>query len=158
VVDVSVSGLDDDSPLAAVAVVVAGLAIGGFGVYDHVRVGDALGDAVEVEATVLGTDVEASPSGSAGTDYRAEVRFEYEFRGESYTSGNLFPSSFDPTYDTQGEAESALDGIEPGGTVTAFVDPASPGEAFLRERRSNASLVLVGVGAVFVVVGIRRLL
>jgi len=138
----------------AVVLLVVGLAATGFGVYDYVQQSAAVEDSVEVDAEIVETGVETSAStSSSGTDYRPTVRFEYEYDGTSYTGDSVFPSETTPNYDTESAARSVLEGYEPGGTATAYVDPATPGDAFLKNRTSNAPLLFAGIGLFFVAVG-----
>ena len=90
---------------------------------------------------------------SSGVDYRPTVRFTYEYDGTSYTSTNVFPTTISPTYDTESEARSVLDGYETGDTVTAYVPPSNPDNAYLNHQFSNAPLLVVGIGLFFVIGG-----
>lgn len=147
--------IDGPSTLkGAVALLLVGLVATGFGVYDYVEQSDAIEDSVDVDAEIIDIGVETvSSSSSSGVDYKPTVRFVYEYEGTSYTSGNVFPGQVSPNYDTESEARSVLNDYESGQTVTAYVDPDDPDDAFLRDRTSNAPLLLVGIGLFFVFVG-----
>lgn len=147
--------IDGPSTLrGAVVLLVVGLAATGFGVYDYVQQSDAVEDSVEVDAEILELGAETSGStGSSGTDYRPTVRFEYEYDGTSYTGTSVFPSETTPNYDTRSAARSVLEEYETGETATAYVDPANPDDAFLKNQTSNAPLLFVGIGLFFVAVG-----
>jgi hypothetical protein len=151
-------GLSIDGPdtlAGALLVVVLGLAVTGYGAYDYTQQSDALEEAVEVDATVTEVGVETTSGGSSssGVDYRPEVRFSYEYRGDSYNGTDLFPASIDATYDTESAARDALDGYETGERVTAYVVPDEPRNAFLRDRASDAPLIAMGLGALMTLLG-----
>ncbi|MFC7097696.1 DUF3592 domain-containing protein [Halobaculum marinum] len=150
------SSLSVDGPSTlggALVMLVVGLAVTGFGAYDYTQQSDAVADAVDVDAVVVETGVEATSTGSAGADYRPTVEFTYEYDGESYTSTNVFPSTTSPTYDTESAARDVLADYESGDSVSAHVDPADPDSAFLLDRTSNAPLLFAGIGLLFVAVG-----
>ncbi|WP_135828201.1 DUF3592 domain-containing protein [Halorussus halobius] len=134
-------------------VVLVGLGAGGFGVYDYVQQNQAVENAVEVDATVVETGVDASSSRRGGPDYSPEATFEYSYQGESYTGNSVFPGSITKDYDTRSAAESVLEDYQAGETVAAYVDPNSPSDAFLVNETSNSPLFFTAIGGLFVLVG-----
>ena len=155
---ISAGGRDLDPVRGGLLFLVLGLAIAGYGASDYRQQSAAVDAAVEVDATVVETSVESVSAGSStSVDYRPAVTFEYAYDGEAYTSGSVFPSSLDPTYDTRSAAESVLSDYEAGERATAYVDPDSPGEGFLVNRESNTPLLAVGIGAVFALLGASKL-
>jgi hypothetical protein len=109
-----------------------------------------------VEATVLESEVDRVRAGSGDVsdqEYRPVVEFEYTYEGESYTSDERFPSSLDQSYGSRSKAESAIEEYEEGETVTAYVDPDSPGRGFLENKRSMTPYVAGLFGVVSVVAG-----
>lgn len=149
----SLRGTDLTPALGALAMVLIGLALTGYGAYDYVQQSEALDDTETVEATVVETSVEEIQQRRARVDYEPTVTFEYSYEGQAYTSSHLYPATIAPDYDTRSAAESQLDGYEAGETVTAYVDPDSPGRAFLRAERSGATLKFAGIGALLAIVG-----
>ena len=138
----------------AMLLLVIGLAATGYGAYDYVQQSEAVTNAVESDATITEMGVEADSSGSStDAEYKPTVQFTYEYEGTSYTSTNVFPTDISPSYDTRSEAKSVLEGYETGDTVTAYVNPAEPGNAFLKNQTSNAPLLFVGIGLFFTVFG-----
>ncbi|WP_318568669.1 DUF3592 domain-containing protein [Salinigranum marinum] len=139
----------------AVVLLVIGLGVTGYGVFDYVQQSDAVRESVEVDATIteVGVETESSPSSGTGVEYEPRVEFAYEYRGDSHTGTDLFPAEIAPRYDTRSAAESAVRAYEEGTTVTAYVDPDDPDDAFLRHETSNAPLLAVGIGAVFALLG-----
>jgi hypothetical protein len=137
---------------------IIGVCVTGFGIYDYTQQSDAIADAVEVDATVTETGVEPVRSSAAGGNYKPTVEFTYRYQGESYTGSNVFPSAVTKNYDTQSAAETAIQDYEVGSTTTAYLDPETPDDAFLRDAKSNSPLVFAGVGGLFILVGGRSIL
>lgn len=152
------SGLSVNGPetlRGSVAFLLVALCLTGYGAFDYVQQSDSIQDSVEVEATITDVNVESVSSSSSSTSvsYEPRVRFTYEYRGESYTGTNLFPADISPNYDTRSAAEAALQEYETGQTVTAYVNPDEPGNAFLKNETSNAPLIAVGIGIVLTLLG-----
>lgn len=149
---ISVGGRELGSVRGGLLILVLGLALAGFGAYDYVQQSEAISKAVTVDATVTDTNVDRV-SQRRGTEYRPEVTFEYTYRGESYTASNLYPATVATNYDTLSEAESAISEYGVGDTVTAYVNPDSPGTAFLKHKKSNAPLKFAAIGGICILIG-----
>ena len=144
----------------AVVLVVAGafLAFWGYGTYQDQQA--ALDEAVEVDATVVDTDIQRQRATGLSDDetptdefeYRLTVTFEYEYSGETYRSSNIDLGSSWQTYDTRSDAERAADEYAEGSQVTAHLHPDEPGEAFLEHRIPLSTYLFTGFG-VFLVLG-----
>lgn len=135
----------------ALLLLVLGLAVGGYGVYDYVQQTDAVRNSVEVQATIVEVGVETDSSGSSrsvNVDYEPTVRFTYEYDGSSYTGSKLYPAAISSDHDTRSAAESELDGYAEGETVTAYVTPSDPDDAFLKNQTTNAPIFAGLIGAV----------
>ncbi len=152
--NISIGGDARSSGRKALLVLIVGVAVMGYGGYDYVQQSNAIATAVEVQATITEAGVERVPQRRGGTDYRPEVAFEYQYRGTRYTGTNLYPAHTESGYDTESAARSAVETYEEGERRTAYVDPEAPSEGFLTDRQSTAPLKLVGVGALFVVLGV----
>ena len=138
----------------ALAVLVFGCVLAGYGVYDYVQQDDAIRDAVEVDATITDIGVETqSTTGSGDVDYRPTVSYSYEYEGESYVGTGLYAASIPPSYDTESAAEDVVAGYETGQTVTAYVSPDAPSDAFLRTEPSNSPLLAAGIGGILTLLG-----
>jgi hypothetical protein len=125
----------------------AAFAIIGYGGYDYVQQSDAIEEAVAVQATIEDAGVVEYDGGRrSGIDYAPQVEYTYRYRGERYSSDRLTPSVFVLEYDTRSEAESVADRYEPGTTVTAYVTPDDPGDAFLMDRRTGGYLQFLAIG------------
>lgn len=153
-VSISVGDRDVDPFRGGLLFLLLGLAVTGYGGYDHLQQRQRIDAADRVDATVLETGVEADSSRSGtGVEHYPFVRFEYTHRGETYTSDEVFPSTVRASYDTESAARDVLDEYDAGSTVTAYVPPNSPDDAFLENERSNAPFVAIGVGLFAVLVG-----
>jgi len=132
---------------------VIGVAIAGYGVYDYQQQTDALANTTTVEATITDIDIETVSQRRGRTDYQPTVAFEYEYDGTTYTGDDIRPANIAQDYDTRSAARGALDGYEVGETVTAYVNPTSPGDAFLEDKRSDGPVRFVAIGGVLALVG-----
>lgn len=137
----------------SILIFLVGVGAATFGVYDYVQQNQAVESAVEVDATVVETGVDTVSSRRGGPDYRPTATYEYSYEGESYTSSNVFPSMVSKDFDTRSRAESALSEYEAGETVTAYVNPNSPNDAFLLNETSNSPLWFTAIGGAFALVG-----
>ena len=126
-----------------------GLATMGYGAYSYSEQTTALDSAVAVNATVAATSVEEVPK-KRGTDYRPTATFEYSYEGETYTSSNVYPGTLPREFGSRERARAELATYEPGDTVTAYVRPDAPGNAFLKYESSNKPFLVIGFGALFV--------
>lgn len=154
------SGFSIDGPdtmRGAMLLLLAGLALTGYGAYDYVQQSDAIRDAVEVDATITEADVvtRSSVSGQAGgkVHYEPDVEFAYQYQDTTYTGTHVYPADIAPEYGSRSKAEALVDEYENGTSVTAYVDPADPEHAFLKNRTSNEPLLFAGVGAVISLLG-----
>ncbi|WP_311171443.1 DUF3592 domain-containing protein [Halobellus ordinarius] len=139
------------SSFFAAVLLLVGTGLAGYGAYDYTQQSDAIEDAVAVDATIVETDVE-TVSSKGDQSHKPTVSFEYRYDGTAYTGDRIFPSDVSPKYETHSKAQSIAQEYESGETVTAYVDPAAPGDAFLEKRRSTYSLKLAGIGALIVLV------
>jgi hypothetical protein len=133
--------------LQVVLAVLLGLGTMGYGAYSYTAQSSALDSAVTVDATVVSTSVETVAK-RRGTGYAPQATFDYTYDGESYTSSKVYPEKLPREFDTAEDARAQLEEYEPGGTVTAYVSPDSPGEAFLEHESSTKPLIVIGFGAV----------
>lgn len=141
-----------EQALAAVLLIL-GLAITGLGVYGYAEESAAVDDAVEVEAEITDSQIRQVSALRANTRYEPTATFEYRFRGTDYTADDIFPAGSSERYRDRAAAESVLSAFEVGETVTAYVSPAAPGEAYLRATRSNTSRQFLVFGAFMTLVG-----
>ncbi|MGB9951181.1 DUF3592 domain-containing protein [Haloarcula marismortui] len=131
------------------------LAVGllGFGGYDYVQQSQAVDNAVPVQATITDSSVDRM-DGGRGIDYEPEIRYTYQYQGETYTSEQVFPSTGVRTYSDRSRAESVVDSYEPGTTTRAYVSPADPDGAFLIRERTPFPLRAIAAGGVLAAIGV----
>lgn len=135
--------------------------IGG-GAYLYVSNQQATENAEAVDATVVSSEVYDADPGDAPNDrendeYRASVEYRYTYAGGTYTSENLCPgagSGCAPTGNTPDEAEQFVSNYPEGETVTAYVQPDDPSQAYLVDSGGSPLLYLGMVGAGLVVGGL----
>lgn len=153
----SVGSDGGSSALSALLAIVVGLAVLGYGGYDYAQQSDAVSNAVEVNATITEKGLDSVSKRRGGTDYRPTVTFEYRYEGTNYTGTDVYPASTTSDFDAKSAARSDVAAYEVGEPVTAYVDPSSPSEGFLRAQESSAPLKLLGIGALFALLGIASL-
>jgi len=124
----------------------------GYGGYDYLQQSEAVRNAVEVDATITEMGVESDPGRRGSVDYRPTVSFDYSYEGEAYTGSSVFPGSVAPDHDTESAAREVVAEYEAGETVTAYVDPADPGNAFLKNQKTDTPVKLVAIGLVGVII------
>ena len=147
--DFSMNG--PDSLGGAVLYILVGIAIASYGGYDYVQQTEAVRNSVEVDATVteLGIETDSGTSSNPGVEYEPTVEFEYTYNGTRYTGTKLYPANIERNYETRSAAESAIEDYEQGTQTTACVSPAEPGDAFLKNKTSNAPIIAIGIGGAF---------
>jgi hypothetical protein len=148
------------NPAIALLIGVLIMAGGGYLYYDGMQ---ATENAETIDATVVSTSV-TEQSGSTGTGadnddgYSVFVRYQYSYEGETYTSTSMCPgagSACLPSSDSRAEMEEFLEDYPEGETVTAYVSPSNPSNAYLIDK--SPSLIYLGVsafGLVFFLVGV----
>ncbi|WP_248903652.1 DUF3592 domain-containing protein [Halocatena marina] len=127
-----------------VVMVLFGLALFTLGGYDYVQQSAAIDDAVSVEATIVESSI-VQPEDSS--EYEVRVAYRYYYQGTEYKSNKLFPSDISQLYESRSKAESVIASYEPDTTVTAYVDPAAPNEAFLERQTTQDPLIFMLIGA-----------
>jgi len=147
--DFSVNG--PDTLAKAVLYILVGVAIASYGGYDYVQQTEAVRNSVEVDATLTEVSIEtdSGTSSNPGVKYEPSVEFEYTYNGTRYTGTELYPANIERNYETRSAAESAIEPYEQGTQTTAYVSPDEPGDAFLKNKTSNAPIIAIGIGGVF---------
>ncbi|GAB3323184.1 DUF3592 domain-containing protein [Haloplanus salinarum] len=131
----------------SVYLLVLAVALVGAGGYSYVQQGQAVDDAVTVQATVDSAQVERIDS-RRSIDYEPEIEYTYEYQGETYTSEQVFPGPTIRTYSDRSNAQSIVRSYEPGTTVRAYVRPSEPSNAFLIRERTPWPARAVAIGGV----------
>ncbi len=143
------------TPVMFSALMIVALLLGvgalGYGGYDYVQGSSAVENAVAVETTVVDTEIRES-GGRRGLIYRVSVEHTYRYEGTEYTSDQVFPGQISPLFTSRRDAETAIESYEPNATVAAYVDPDSPGGAFLERETTLAPFRWMGLGGLVAVV------
>jgi hypothetical protein len=143
-----------ESLAGSLLLVVLALGLVGYGAYDYVNQTNAVRDAVEVDATIVETGIQSeSPPGSTDVNHWPTVEYTYQYRGERYTGERISPGPTYETYETEAAAREAASAYEPNATVTAYVDPSSPSDAFLENDVSNTPIGLAALGGLGLLFG-----
>ncbi len=93
-----------------------------------------------------------------GCGLRSPCDLDHRYDGKEYSSSNVYPGELPRGFDTEDAAESVLDGYDTGDTVTAYVPPESPDDAYIKHESSNKPFLIIGIGVLFVVGGVRSFL
>jgi len=147
-----------------VARVIVFLLFGGFGLVmlyvggtQYFRQRRLLVRAQPVKATIVKSEVFSSQStGTARqvgrhnstTTHRPDVRFRYQVNGQAHESELLYPNIIAITYASREAAAMVLAPYPVDAEVRAFVDPASPGEAYLIAEAGAGPMVFIIVGLI----------
>lgn len=132
---------------------IIGLALAGYGFMQYQGQSESINKATNITATVTDTNVRTDSSRRGGTDYQAEITFDYKFEGTSYSSDFVYPLDDDKEFNTESEAQNYLENYSSGEEVDAFVNPEQPGKAFLTAERSNQPLLFVLIGMMMLLAG-----
>jgi len=136
---------------------VGGLVLGGYGFTQYQDQSQSINNAVNITATVTDTNLRKDSSRRGGADYQAEIGFEYSFEGENYSSNFIYPLDEDKEFKQESEAEEFLGSYPRGEEIEAYVNPETPGKAFLNAERSDQPLILMLIGGIMAVLGSYRL-
>jgi hypothetical protein len=131
----------------SIVVLLVGLGILGVGAYSYMTDSAALDNRVELSAEITDTGVESVVVSRGRTGYVPVVTFQYQLQGASYTSDRIYPGDAQPQYGDRATAESSVSAYAVGDSVTAYVNPDTPGQAFLEDSRSGIATGAVLTGA-----------
>jgi hypothetical protein len=131
----------------SVYLLVLAVALVGAGGYSYVQQGQAVSDAVTVQAMVDSARVERIDS-RRSIDYEPEIEYTYEYQGETYTSEQVYPGPTIRTYSDRSKAQSIVQSYEPGTTVQAYVRSSAPSNAFLIKERTPWPTQAFAIGGV----------
>lgn len=131
--------------LFPIIIIVVGISMSGYGAVNYYQQNQAVENAVEVNATVTGTDIETVHH-RRSDNYAPVVTFEYRYQGTLYTSNNMYPTGAGLSYDSKSKARESLEKYGSGERITAYVNPSSPSSGFLKEKQSKKSLYFLGIG------------
>lgn len=127
--------------------VVAGLAVAVYGGYSLMEQSSALENSQPINVTIKSTGIE-DVSQRRGVEYRPQASFSYSFEGENYSSDNVYPGGVSKQFNTDQAVEKVIQQYSNGEQTEAYINPGSPGEAFLIDQSSNTPylMILIGLG------------
>lgn len=137
----------------ASAFVLIGVVMAGYGFIQYQGQAEYIDNPDNISATVSDNNIRTDSSRRGGTDYQAEITFEYSYEGNEYSSGFIHPLDDDKEFDTESKAEEFLENYAEGERVEAYVNSKSPEEAFLIASRSDQPLLLMIIGVMMVLAG-----
>jgi hypothetical protein len=107
---------------------------------------------VEVEGKIISSAIVPKPKDGSRTNYLADVRYEYLHNGQKL-SGNRIAIGLIESSDPS-KARAILHSYPVGTGVSVYLSPSDPAEAVLEKGISLDTLLMPGLGLVFLVVGI----
>jgi hypothetical protein len=115
----------------------------------------------EVQATIVDTVNESTPGGeNTRPDWVLNITYAYEYDGERYVSGNVYPMKGPLTFANRAELREAMNGTyREGANVTAYIDADNPETSHLREAKPQQRLttgVVVMLTALLIFGGSRK--
>lgn len=137
-------------PLRIALAIIVGLGAIGYGGYMYSAQSAALESTESAQATIVSTSIERVDERRGNDDYSPHATFEYTYRGETYTSSDMYPGGVSHEFETKEDARAQLDGYEPGATATVYVPTNSPGDGFLAHESSNKPLYISALGGILV--------
>ena len=108
------------------------------------------------EGEVVSSHVKSRHDSDGDTSYSAAVRYEYEVNGTTYVSRTI--SFGRKLYFGRASAEDVAAMYPVGEKVTVYYDPNNPKIATLEPGISVGSFIVLGLSAVFLIVGLWFLL
>ena len=112
----------------------------------------ASADWPSVEGRITSSLVDHSTDAEGADSYSPEVTFVYVEDGRSYESHTI--KFGENSYSSERKAQEILSRYPMGQTVTVFYDPENPEKAVLEPGVSSGSYIVLGVGALFVVIAL----
>jgi hypothetical protein len=127
------------------------------GITQFVMQRQLLANATRVPATIVHSEVFSGTSSdtdprplrsTSTTTHRPDVRFRYRVGEREYESDLMYPNVIVRTYASRGAAAAALAAFPVNATVSAYVDPSLPEQAYLIATSGNGPVVFMIIGVV----------
>lgn len=144
----STTGMASDTWLGGTLMALVGLGFLAWAVTHHRTQTRLLTETRRTQGVVEETGVRCGDG-----SYHPQVRYRYEFEGETYESDGIYPANSSPTESSSAAVYRTFEdlGIEEGARTTVFVNPDHPDDGFLVAERTthrNALFAVVGAGLV----------
>ncbi len=136
-----------------ILVVIAGIGFAIYGGYSLMQQDSALENAEQINVTIDSTDIN-TVSQRRGVEYKPTASFTYTYNGERYTSDNIYPSGIAQEFNSKEDASNVIEEYNTGETVTGYINPESPGNAFLVDESSNTPYVMIVIGLAMAMIGV----
>lgn len=105
-----------------------------------------------VEGRVTRSEVDESSDADGGDSYSPEVTYTYQVDDQAYENSTI--KFGENSYSSRRRAEAIVANYPVGERVTVSYDPNAPGRSVLEPGVTAGSFIVMGVGAVFVVVSV----
>lgn len=120
--------------LVGVVAVVLGLAFAAVAVTHIAPFTDDRADAVAVDATVTGSEVQTGTNAEGQQIYYPAISYRYTYEGTEFTSDSVFPGDVNPVSD-QSRARELVEEYAAGSEVTAYVNVEDPSRSYLVDEQ-----------------------
>ncbi|MBE2222281.1 MAG: DUF3592 domain-containing protein [Anaerolineae bacterium] len=127
----------------------AGLSWWGWTILQNAR---ASADWPSVEGRVTSSLVDYSTDSDGGDSYSPKVTYVYVANDLSYESRTI--KFGENSYGSERKAQEITSRYPEGQAVTVFYDPANPDKAVLEPGVSSGSYIVLGIGALFVLIAL----
>lgn len=139
--------------LIALAFLAGGIGVGVLGWNMYQTQQADVQQAVEVEGTVEGTDIDRNDRTEGTDSYEPVVSYTYSFEGQQYSAESVYPGA-EKQFSFRDEAREVTDQYSSGQTVTVYVNEEDPSRAFLiNETSTFKPLFAMGIGGLFALIG-----
>lgn len=105
-----------------------------------------------VDGRVTRSEVSKSTDADGADSYSPEVLYEYQVDDQSYENSTI--KFGENSYSSRRRAEEIAATYPVGQRVTVSYDPIEPGQSVLEPGVTGGSYIVLGIGAVFVVVSL----
>ena len=105
-----------------------------------------------VQGQVTSSVVDRSTDSEGGTSYSPEVDYEYTVNDQRFSADRI--KFGENSYSSRRQAEDVVARYPVGQTVAVYYDPVEPETAVLEPGVSSGSYIVIGIGAIFVLVSL----
>lgn len=105
-------------------------------------------DTAKVDGTVVSSEVDRDTGGRrGGVSYYADIKYEYTYDGENYTSENIKPGSGRSSLG-KSKAESLVSNYSEGNSITVYVKANDPSTSWIMDRLPLKTIIVSGLFSV----------
>lgn len=127
----------------------AGLAYWGWTILQNARASAAWPTA---DGLIVRSEVTHSTDAEGGDSYSPEVTYTYQANDQAYANERI--KFGENSYNSRRRAEEIAASYPIGQGVNVYYDPGQPGNAVLEPGVSGGSYIVLGIGAIFILVAL----